>query len=152
VALARACQRHGLEVVNVLGGDLLQYRMYPEGPAHMLEGWTRNFASGARSTPVARLLAIIAWMSGLMETGTVVAVGLWRGVGAWPAESWPYLAFYGLFAVQLWWLLRRIGNFAPVALVHPLATGAFLVICARSLWSAARGHVTWKGRRIRLHG
>jgi hypothetical protein len=35
-----------------------------------------------------------------------------------------------------------------VAIVHPLATLAFLWICARSLILTIRGEVTWKGRTI----
>jgi len=50
----------------VLGRGLLSFRMYPNGPRELIEGWTKGFASGAGQTPRATLLLLVAWMIGLM--------------------------------------------------------------------------------------
>jgi 4,4'-diaponeurosporenoate glycosyltransferase len=138
VALARVCRQRQLPVTNVAGTSHLRYRMYPDGIAQLIEGWSKNFAAGAATTPPLRLAAIVAWLSGLIEAG-VMALTLSR----------THLVFYALFAFQLWFLLRRIGNHSAIAWFHPLASLMFLLISARSAFLQLRGEVTWKGRRIR---
>jgi hypothetical protein len=152
VGLAERVQWGGRPVVNVAGGRLLRYRMYGAGPMQLVEGWSKNFAAGAGRTPFLRFLGIAAWLSGLIESGwwTVGSVA-GAAVGAAPA-SWTHVCFYALFAGQLLFLFRRIGSFAPAAWLHPLASAAFLCVCARSVTLALRGEVTWKGRRITRAG
>jgi 4,4'-diaponeurosporenoate glycosyltransferase len=148
LALARAFERHGLPVTNLGGGTLFRYRMYPGGVSQLVEGWSKNFAAGAGRTPPIRLLAIVAWLSGLIEAGWwTVAGAAGATVGDAPVP-WRHAAFYVLFAWQLSCVLRRIGSFTPAAWLHPLAGAAFLGICARSVLARIRGEVTWKGRRI----
>ena len=150
MALARICARHALPVVAVVGGEDLKYRMYPKGFRQLVEGWSKNFAAGAGGTPVLRLVAIVAWMSGLIETGWVSSLAIAGMIGSGAILPWPDALFYGLFAFQLWFMLRRIGNFGAVAIAHPLATMAFVGIFARSAFVHARGQVTWKGRSIAI--
>jgi 4,4'-diaponeurosporenoate glycosyltransferase len=137
VALARSCERHRIPVVNVAGGGDLRYRMYPDGPAQLIEGWSKNFAAGAAGTPAVRLIAIIAWLSGAIESGLMAASG-----------GTVHVVFYILFALQLKVMLRRIGNYSRVAWLHPIATAAFVAICLRSALLQWHGQVTWKGRTI----
>ena len=148
VALARVCREHAVPVVNLAGGALLRFRMYPAGMRQLVEGWSKNFAAGASGTPWLRLLAIVAWISGLVEAGWAAIVGIATLTAGGSGPSWQPALFYALFAFQLWFLLRRIGSFGWLALVHPLATLAFLSICARSALLGARREVTWKGRTI----
>lgn len=148
VALARICRRHDMPVKNLAGTSYLRYRMYPHGAAQLIEGWSKNFAAGAAATPPLRLLAIAAWISGLIETGAVTIAGVITLLLEGAAPSWPHVVFYGLFAVQLWWMLRRIGNHHAIAWLHPIAAFAFVAICARSVLLQWRGEATWKGRRV----
>jgi glycosyltransferase involved in cell wall biosynthesis len=152
VALARVSHQHALPIVNVVGASHLRYRMYPAGVMQAVEGWSKNFAAGATRTPIFRLLAIVAWMSGLIEAGGGAAIEVAQMVSAGAASSWHYSFFYLLGVFQLWFLLRRLGNFAAVAFVHPLASLVFLAICARSMILLIRGEVTWKGRTIAVRG
>ncbi|MCC7123434.1 MAG: glycosyltransferase family 2 protein [Acidobacteria bacterium] len=148
MAIAQRMRAFGLPVRCVAGGTSVQYRMYPDGPTQLIEGWSKNFASGARHTPMARLLMIVAWMSGLIEAGWLTVIGVTASfVGPTPFPV-VHVIFHVLFAVQLWMLLRRIGNFHAASLVHPLLTLAFLLLCANSVRLAWRGRVTWKGRTI----
>jgi len=148
VALARMCSRHGMPVMNLAGTSYLRFRMYPHGPAQLVEGWSKNFAAGSAATPPLRLFAIAAWLSGVIEAGMVTIAGLISVLLGGAAPSWPHVIFYGLFAMQLWWMLRRIGNHHAIAWVHPFATLTFLAICARSALLQWRGEITWKGRKI----
>ena len=51
LALAAAADRAGVPVGSLLGGTHLTYRMYPDGLVSLVEGWTKNLASGGASTP-----------------------------------------------------------------------------------------------------
>lgn len=148
MALARRCREAGLAVRCLAGGSLVRYRMYPDGVEQLVEGWTKNFAAGARSTPAGRALAIGAWMSALIEAGWWTVVG---GIGSMHGSiDFPVIhaTFYLAFAAQLWVMLRAIGSFSVAATVHPLLTLAFLAVCVKSAWLWRRGQVTWKGRTI----
>ena len=65
LALAGRYRSSGQPVSVFQGGPELSYRMYPEGLGQLLEGWTKNFAVGAVSTPLLRLLAIVVWVTAL---------------------------------------------------------------------------------------
>lgn len=148
MALARRCREAEVPVRCLTGGSLVRYRMYPAGLAQLVEGWSKNFASGAGETPPWRLLAIAAWMSGLIEAGWwSIFGGLAAAHGAGPFPL-VHAVFAVAFALQLWMMLRVIGNFSAAALVHPLLTLAFLLLCANSARFWIRGQATWKGRTV----
>lgn len=122
------------------GRGVFSIRMYPHGCRDLVEGWTRGFASGAGQTPVAMLLLLIGWMTGLMLPLTGLVLGgnpaLWLGV-------------YALCAMQVAWLMSRVGAFWLVtALVYPAPLIFYFVVFARSAIRSGKP-VAWKGREIR---
>lgn len=137
VALARRFTGAGLPV-SVLGGrGTISFRMYPQGLRQLVEGWTKNFATGAASTRPAAFVLISLWLSGCMSAAWWLPT---------PAAAAAYLAY----AAQLAWMLRRIGRFGwwP-ALLYPIFLVFFLVVFARSLvLTHLRGEVRWRGRTI----
>jgi 4,4'-diaponeurosporenoate glycosyltransferase len=64
--LAAACREQGIGVQSMNGKGMISFRMYADGMASLVEGWTKGFASGAHHTPRHSLLLVIAWMSALM--------------------------------------------------------------------------------------
>jgi 4,4'-diaponeurosporenoate glycosyltransferase len=83
------------------------FRMHPDGLGQLVQGWTRNIATGARSTPWWLAVAVAAWV--------------WSLAGGWLAE--PFV--YPLSALQFWILGRRAGSMHPLtALLYPLAVAA----------------------------
>jgi 4,4'-diaponeurosporenoate glycosyltransferase len=142
VALASAADRAGVPVTSLLGGPHLSYRMYPDGLPSLVEGWTKNLATGGASTPPVRLVAAALWvtaslLAGLTLGGTVAAGG----------SAITPTAAYLLFAAQFHVLGRRIGRFGAAGLVFPVLMGVFVVLFT---WSAAltfgRRRVRWRGR------
>jgi len=129
LALARVMP----EAVALVGRQHeVEYRMYPLGFAQLVEGWTKNTATGAAVIPRVTALLIIAWITSLC--GGVVT------------SPWFYLAS----VAQLVVMVRRVGNFGPLAAaVYPLHAVFFVAI---AVWSAVRsalvGNVAWRGRRI----
>jgi 4,4'-diaponeurosporenoate glycosyltransferase len=118
------------------------FRMYPEGVAQTMAGWSRNIATGARFTRWWVTLATIAWIAAL--------AGGWLAGGVPPADPAQFAVVYGLCALQVWVLGRRAGAMHLItALLYPLAVAAFLVIFVRSVAVLVFGRdVVWKRRRF----
>jgi 4,4'-diaponeurosporenoate glycosyltransferase len=124
------------------GRGAFAFRMYPQGIRELVEGWTKGFASGAGQTPRPLLLLVIGWMTGLM----LPLVGL-----AFAGDPVRWLAVYGACAIQVFWLLRRVGTFHwSTALFYPAPLIFYFVVFTRSvLRSRNKQTVAWKGRQIR---
>lgn len=149
VALARRFAAMGLPVTCFGGRGTIRFRMYPGGPAHLVEGWTKNFAAGARSTPPLTFAMVSAWLAGcITAAGGVVAAVLGRRRRPSPAVlTW---ARYAAYVLQLRWMLRRVGTFGwwPAAL-YPVPLAGFLAVFARSVvTTTVRRQVIWKGRLV----
>src|SRR5207248_7246958 len=132
IALARAYHAAGRKVVCLGGRGALSFRMYPDGVRQMVEGWSKNLAGGASTTPLFSLLLVIAWVSLCIQA------------------PWYGLVVYGLVVVQLAWMARRVGRFGIVALLlFPIPLLVFIAVFARSIYlTVVRRRVTWKGREI----
>jgi len=147
VALAREMGRRGVPAHNFIGDGTISFRMYAGGLRDLADGWTKNFARGAMTTDPWMLLMITAWIS-----GSAAALDAFRG---WPAHglsSWVVAGAvaYAAYVAQLWWLLRRLGNFGLIsALAYPIALAFFVAIFLRSLYlTLVRNSVRWKDRWI----
>lgn len=145
LALARTADAAGVPVRSLLAGDLVRYRMYPEGPASLVEGWSKNLATGAGAIPPARLAAAVAWVTGALQAPVTLAGAVVAGGGLAPA-----LAGYVAFVLQFALLSRRIGRFgAATSAAYPLVLAAFVGLFARSAaLTLRRGTVAWRGRQV----
>jgi 4,4'-diaponeurosporenoate glycosyltransferase len=148
VALAREMGRLGVATSNFIGRGVIRFRMYPGGLGDLVEGWTKNFARGAMTTGPGMLLLITAWIYGGMAAADTVLNGL-LGVGD-PHGLALGLVGYGAYVAQIWWLLRKLGNFGlATAMAYPLALLFFFSVFARSLYlTLVRNSVRWKDRSI----
>lgn len=129
IGLARSVGRSRLFVGTP---DGTTFRMYPTGLAELMRGWTRSFATGARSIPWWSALATFCWVFSV--------------AGGWLAAP----LVYPLTAVQLWILGRRAGTIRPwAAALFPVLMLVFTAIVVRSLYAVLFGRgVTWKGRPV----
>jgi len=138
VDLGRAYRGQGLPVTVLGGADLVGYRMYPAGPAAVVEGWTKNLAGGAGRIPAWRAAATALWVTATLS-GTV-ALGWEPPIAA--------IAYLGV-AAQVEVLAHRVGAFRRgVGLLHPLLSVSFLYLFVRAVGAVALGRVHWKGRTI----
>ena len=143
LALARAAADAGVPVLALLGDPLVRYRMYPDGVGRLVEGWTKNLATGAGNIPRVRLLACVAWVGGALGAAWQVVIG-----------PTPVLALvlYAAFALQARVVLRRVGRFGPWPwLLYPMSLLVFLGLFLRSVDATLRKReVRWRGRRVRV--
>jgi 4,4'-diaponeurosporenoate glycosyltransferase len=145
LALARRVADLGLAVTARRGGDLVGFRMYPDGPGQLVEGWTKNLAAGAAAVPRHRAALVGLWVTSGLLPVVVVLTGrarrrfaLGAAVLAWAASG-----------VQFHVLVRRVGRFRWwVGPAHPALLGAFTGLVVRSEVARRRGVVRWKGRQV----
>jgi 4,4'-diaponeurosporenoate glycosyltransferase len=150
VALARRFRASGLPVRVAGGQGAIRFRLYGGGLRDLVEGWSKNFASGAGSTPIARFLLVFAWVVGV---GTAAQAPFREAVAAAASWSGPGLAWwigYMAFALQLAVMLRPLGNYTWASILFPVPLAAWFVIFFRSIVMTARGQVRWKGRVVRV--
>lgn len=142
LALAREADAAGVPVRSALGEEHIRYRMYPEGIASLLEGWSKNLALGAGATPLLRLAAVVVWIAAALRAPMV----LLSDPGLLP------LAAFAAFVAQVGLVLHRIGRFGPAtAVAYPLVLLAFVSLFVRSTALTARGRpVPWRGRLVRV--
>jgi 4,4'-diaponeurosporenoate glycosyltransferase len=112
----------------------------------LVEGWTKNLASGGASTPPLRLAAVAMWVTASLVAGLTLGGTVASGVSTVPAA-----AAYALFAAQFHVLARRVGQFGAASLVFPVLIAVFVALFT---WSAAltfgRRRVRWRGRVLEV--
>lgn len=140
-ALAARYSEEDLPVANFGGGDLVSFRMYPHGVRELIEGWTKNFGSGAQAVEIVRLLGIALW--------TTCSIGCLTWVGYVPNGTGEYL--YALFAIQMAVFFKQVGDFSLLdALLYPLHAVFFALVFASSIFQTyVLRRVAWRGRRVR---
>jgi len=150
VELARRFHAAGVATRCRGGRGTLSFRMYPGGPAELVRGWVKAFASGAARTPLATLALVVAWMA----AGLLAPVPLVHALSGRGELSLLAALPYAFFASQVAVFLRRLGRYgAFTALLYPIPLAFYLVVFAISAAKAARGgRVPWKGRTMGAGG
>jgi 4,4'-diaponeurosporenoate glycosyltransferase len=157
IALAHVYERAGRPVHCLGGGDLIELRMYPDGPGQLIEGWSKNFATGAGSVGFGRLALVGFWMTTVLISVQFV---IEQSIGRADVAVAPIVLLYAMFACQFATMLRQLGNFTLLTpALYPALVGVFLLVFARSVYlTLVRRQVEWRGRSIplsarhRVHG
>jgi 4,4'-diaponeurosporenoate glycosyltransferase len=134
--------------VHCFGGtDSVSFRMYPGGLAQLVEGWSKNMARGAAGSHPLVFACLALWFTGLFSSAFFTV--RW-GCSGNPFAAVESVLFYLLYAAELLWMLKKVGNFGPLsALFYPLHLLFFLFVFFRSLvMTYVVRTVTWKGRSI----
>jgi 4,4'-diaponeurosporenoate glycosyltransferase len=144
VALAQRVRSAGFDVQLRLGADLVRYRMYPGGLRSLVDGWSKNLASGATRVEPAIGVASALWV-------TATLLPLWLLVtGNGSDDRIAALVPWFVVSAHTALLARRTGRFGVVpVLLAPLGTVFFVLVTVRSaLLLATRRPVRWKDRRL----
>ncbi|MBO9129155.1 glycosyltransferase family 2 protein [Bacillus sp. 165] len=136
----------GGKVSCISGKNVISMRMYPNGLVSLIYGWTKSFAKGASATKLIYLFPIIIWINGL------VTVSLQFVLIKEPVHLEVIVFFYGLFLLQWYWILSRIGNFGWIsALLFPIHVMFFVLVFFSSFLKIfILRSVSWKGRTIQI--
>jgi 4,4'-diaponeurosporenoate glycosyltransferase len=149
MALARRFSDQGRPVHAFGGGELASFRMYPGGLGSLVEGWSKNFATGAATAALGRVAVVFLWITALL---TSVQLLIEVAVGGSTVPVAVLAVVYAAFALQLRVMLGQMGDFGSLtAALYPALAGIFLAVFARSVWlTAVRRKVRWRGRDIPL--
>lgn len=148
LALGEKLAQEGIAYRLFLGARQISFRMYAGGIRDLLQGWIKNYATGALKTHPTVFLLVFLWISSCMSA----ALGL---LDTALSANLPYLflslLFYVLWVLELFRVSRRIGGFKWYALVfYPVYLAMFLWVFAVSLIKKAfHLNVIWKGRKIK---
>lgn len=138
VALAHRFRACGRGVSLRRGGALVRYRMYPDGPAAILHGWSKNIAAGARRTPPWAVLATIPFIGACALPLVRTATDL-RGAGL----LWLVVTVGAIPVV------RAVARPTIASLLLPVLAVGFVAITVRSAaLLVLRRPVRWKDRRL----
>ena len=149
VSLGEQMRNHGLKFKLFLGGNDISFRMYSNGISELIEGWTKNMASGAMKTPLLILLLVVLWFGAI----TSVFVNLIRSIIDYNIYSIvAYVALYFFTVILLWINSRNIVNFKFITLLfYPvLLLGCFVIFIISMFKRYIFKQTSWKGRMIGL--
>lgn len=143
IALGQVFIEQEFPVQLYSGKNILHFRMYPDGIAHLFEGWSKSFASGSVATHLFIMICSGLWISGAFISGFYLIFSGFQLL-AWMG----YLAFFLSFLR----MARIAGNFSVLlSFFYPLLFSYFVCVF---IWSAIKTFVlksvSWKGRKIEL--
>ncbi len=148
IALGRGFLKANLKVACYGGKDTVSFRMYPDGLASLVEGFSKGFGTGAGAMSMVSLFMMAAWIfGGVSVTRHVVQSAILSDFVA--LIGWLILDV--LYIFQIHWILFRIGNFGfSTALLFPIPLFFFIMVFG---YSALRifviRKVRWKGRDVK---
>ena len=148
MALAGQLQRSGVPFQLFVGESDVSFRMYPAGFRSLLQGFSKNLATGAAKTPLWLILLVALFFASIASVPLYLALALLRG----ETIALLYALLYPVWVLVLFLLGRRIGRFSPVTvLLYPLPLTFYLLIFLYSgLLRLFRCKVKWKGRAVPL--
>jgi 4,4'-diaponeurosporenoate glycosyltransferase len=143
IAIGKRFLDEGIPIRSIAGRGAISFRMYPEGISDIVQGWSKNFATGAASIGVFNTILVSLWLTGMIGIGILS----WFYLGS---QALLFAGLYLLYGVQLYWIGRRIGSFSiGLILFHPMVGIFFTLVFLNSIHKTVfRRNVQWKGRDI----
>lgn len=145
--LGEKLHQQGIPYQRCVGRPGVSFRMYAEGPRQLIEGWTKNFSTGAMHTALPQLLCIILWMVALCSVPIALCKALFSPDHA--GLLLPAL-LYVCNVAQLFVASRVVGRFHPLALLlYPICLVGFIALFINSfIRKIFRLPVRWRGREV----
>ena len=147
--LGKFYESHGISPKLFLGGSLFSFRMYSGGFGQLLEGWTKNFSTGAGITSKIMLILSIIWITGITVLPVEILIAFSRG---WTETAMILTTVYFLIVISLIRSGKKLGSFPILtSLLYPVPLLAFHLIFIYSMLSTkVFKSTTWKGRRMQV--
>lgn len=146
IALGDALQKvTGKQIRAMSGRGAMMFRMYPEGLSSLIEGWTKNFATGASLIPGWMLAMVSIWITGMF-------IAILSGVAPFMWRDHAYGIGFILTGFITFLLARKVGNFSLFTIItYPFALIFFVWLFVRSSIRLKKNkQVSWKGRTLDL--
>lgn len=151
IALGQNFVRGSIPTRCLGGRGGIRVGMYPGGIGELVQGWSKNFGTGALSLSFINLALISLWISGAVGASILFFVN----AGGFPGPNaiLPML-LYLAYVLQIGVLVSRLGNFSLwLGLVFPIPLYFFILVFLRTLFlTLVLKRVNWRGREIKLGG
>jgi 4,4'-diaponeurosporenoate glycosyltransferase len=147
LTLGEKLKSKGIRFKLLLGGKDISFRMYSGGFRQLLQGWTKNFATGASKTSPLLIFMIIIWLSTCISS----VIYFFNLIWAYSPENLAFAVLvYSIVTIELLCAARHIGSFKKwMIALFPLPLTVFLAIFLLSVFKKVfRLKVKWKGRNI----
>jgi 4,4'-diaponeurosporenoate glycosyltransferase len=147
LALGKEFLRANRDVRCYGGKGSISFRMYPAGLPSLIEGFNKGFGTGANALSLGSLFVMVCWIFGCCSVSRHLIQALILG-DMGELHWWALLD--GLYVLQIYWMLLRIGSFGFLtALFFQVPLVFFVFIFG---WSLIRiffmNKVPWKGRTV----
>ena len=148
MALAGQLQRSGVPFRLFVGDCDISFRMYPAGFRSLLQGFSKNLATGVVKTPLWLILLVTLFFASLASVPLHLTLALLRT----EAVALLYALLYPVWVLALVLRGRRIGRFSALStLLYPIPLAFYLLIFLYSgVLRLFRCKVKWKGRAVPL--
>lgn len=145
IAIGKALQEKTKKQIRAIGGKgTIHFRMYQEGFSSLIEGWSKNFSTGASLTPSWILVLVSMWITGLF-------ILILSGFAPFMWENGAYLFGYFMGGLLTFWMARKIGSFSILSIItYPIQLIFFVGLFILSSQKRKKKTVRWKGRDIQL--
>lgn len=149
LALGKRLSERGFPFKLFLGGNNISFRMYGGGFSDLLQGWTKNYATGALKTPLILFLMVFIWVAACTAVTIFLAQAI---IGQDVLQTVIFGVFYLLWMAELFRISTRIGGYKKYAVpFFPIYMAFFLGVMLVSLvLKLFSMNVVWKGRKIKL--
>lgn len=145
--LGKYLGRHGVNIKLFLGGKDIRFRMYSKSIKEVIEGWSKNFASGSFSIKRWLFIIIVWWIGYLILVPTLfVWAVLLSG-----SQNIMILGGLYIFSVLLLYRAARSVGAYPLftCFLYPIYLLAFQIIYLYSIIGTyLLKTTTWKGRKL----
>ncbi|MEN8906341.1 MAG: glycosyltransferase family 2 protein [Clostridiales bacterium] len=133
----------------ISGKGTISFKMYSEGIGELINGWSKNFASGAKYTSKLNTLLLSIWFTGGICSIILLFIAIFSQSILLIVSS---IIFYLIYALVFILKGRSIGDFNIFFLfMFPIPLIFFIIIFLRSILLVKFKHnVDWKGRKIDL--
>jgi 4,4'-diaponeurosporenoate glycosyltransferase len=147
LTLGKKFINEGIPVYCFGGKGSVNFRMYPDGIKSLVNGFAKGFTIGARSTSIFNLILVILWIAGAFYPITMIIESL---VSFNLIALLVGLAFYLAYSLQVFWMLKRIGNFSLIVpIFFPVFMIFFIVVFFWSIiLTVFKLNVKWKDRDV----
>ncbi len=145
--LGKFLSRHGVHIELFLGGKDIRFRMYSNSISDLIEGWSKNFASGSFSMKRWLFLIMIWWIGFLiLVPALLIEAVLSGGQEAMIIYGGTYL----ISVLLIYRAARAVGSYSLyICLIYPVYLVFFQLIYLYSIIGTYfLKSTTWKGRKL----
>lgn len=145
--LGKFLSRRGVNIELFLGGKDIRFRMYSNSIKDLIEGWSKNFASGSFSMKRWLFIAIIWWIGYLLLLPILL---IWEIFLGGNKEILIIGGMYIFSFMLIYRAARAVGSYPIyICLIYPVYLLAFQLIYLYSIIGTYfLKSTTWKGRKL----